>query len=190
MLKQGPIASKIAFLGPCSSGKTSIINRFHEGEFCINADPTVGANFVTKDMTTSYGDVSLHIWDTAGQERYRSLVPMYCRNALALVVVFDISSPTSFEESKEWCFRYRSPDVERQAMYFVGNKIDLEPGISEADAAEFALSVGADFFMTSAKTGQGIMALFQAVATGLVTKKMAASELIVAEKQKGCCLRI
>jgi Rab family protein len=68
MLKQGPIANKITFLGPCSSGKTSIINRFHEGEFCVNADPTVGADFVTKDMMTSSGEVSLYIWNTAGQD--------------------------------------------------------------------------------------------------------------------------
>jgi small GTP-binding protein len=190
MLNPAPIAYKIAFLGPCSGGKTSIIHRFHEGEFCINADPTVGANFATQDITTNYGEVSLHIWDTAGQERYKSLVPMYCRNALALIVVFDISSRDSYEESKEWCFRCRSPDIERQDIYFVANKIDLSPGIAEEDAAEFAQSVGAEFFMTSAKTGQGIITLFQAVATGLATKMTSASEALTEKKETSCCMKI
>jgi GTPase SAR1 family protein len=35
--------------------------------------------------------IKFEIWDTAGQERFRSLSPMYYRNAQAAVVVFDVT---------------------------------------------------------------------------------------------------
>ncbi len=35
--------------------------------------------------------VKLDLWDTAGQEAFRSLAPMYYRNADITVVMYDVS---------------------------------------------------------------------------------------------------
>lgn len=55
-------------------------------------ESTIGAAFLTQtislDETTT---VKFEIWDTAGQERYKSLAPMYYRNANCAVVVYDIT---------------------------------------------------------------------------------------------------
>lgn len=40
--------------------------------------------------------VSMLSRDTAGQERYKSLAPMYYRNANCAVVVYDITQPVSY----------------------------------------------------------------------------------------------
>ena len=40
---------------------------------------------------------SFQIWDTAGQERFRSVTAAYYRDADALLLVFDVSNRTSFE---------------------------------------------------------------------------------------------
>ena len=39
--------------------------------------------------------IKFEIWDTAGQERFRSLSPMYYRNAQAAVVVYDVTKSVS-----------------------------------------------------------------------------------------------
>lgn len=39
--------------------------------------------------------MKFEIWDTAGQERYKSLAPMYYRNANCAVVVYDITQAVS-----------------------------------------------------------------------------------------------
>lgn len=62
----------------------------------IDRESTIGAAFLTQtisldDATT----VKFEIWDTAGQERYKSLAPMYYRNANCAVVVYDITQSVS-----------------------------------------------------------------------------------------------
>lgn len=45
---------------------------------------------------------AIKVWDTAGQERFRSLVPMYYRNADAVAIIFDVSDSNSFNQVKNW----------------------------------------------------------------------------------------
>jgi Ras-related protein Rab-5C len=118
------------------------------------------------------GAVALQIWDTAGQERFRSLVPIYSRNASALVVVFDASSAASFEEAKEWALKFRNADAAAgQRVYFVGNKVDLPAALDLEAGAAFAERMGARFFRTSAATGYGVPALFEAIAADVSARQ-------------------
>ena len=64
----------------------------YQDHFDDYRESTIGAAFLTQtislDDTTT---VKFEIWDTAGQERYKSLAPMYYRNANCAVVVYDIT---------------------------------------------------------------------------------------------------
>jgi len=40
--------------------------------------------------------IRLQLWDTAGQERFRSLIPSYIRDSSVAVIVYDITSKSSF----------------------------------------------------------------------------------------------
>ena len=63
-----------------------------QDQFDDYRESTIGAAFLTQtislDDTTT---VKFEIWDTAGQERYKSLAPMYYRNANCAVVVYDVT---------------------------------------------------------------------------------------------------
>lgn len=45
---------------------------------------------------------AVQVWDTAGQERFRSMAPMYYRNANAALLVFDITHYYTFTSIKSW----------------------------------------------------------------------------------------
>ena len=42
--------------------------------------------------------VKLQIWDTAGQERFRGITKSYYKGANAVILVYDITNPKSFED--------------------------------------------------------------------------------------------
>ncbi|OHT06836.1 GTP-binding protein YPT6 [Tritrichomonas foetus] len=115
---------KIVFVGNESVGKTCIINRFYNNIFSDQQQPTVGAAFVSKEITTKYGRAYLHLWDTAGQERYRCLVPMYARGATVVVIVFDLKQKETFEEIPEWIEKVKDI-ADGSHIVIVGNKVDL-----------------------------------------------------------------
>lgn len=94
--------AKVIIVGDLAVGKTSILNQFEKHEFDETVESTVGAGFVTQQMETSHGLVNLLMWDTAGQERYRSLIPMYSRNASAALIVVDVNNPSSADSVFAW----------------------------------------------------------------------------------------
>ncbi|POY71292.1 putative Small monomeric GTPase [Rhodotorula taiwanensis] len=80
--------------------------------------------------------IKFEIWDTAGQERFRSLSPMYYRNAQAAVVVFDVTKAASLEQAKTWV-----KELQRQAnpnivIALAGNKVDLVRPSSSGDESD------------------------------------------------------
>lgn len=66
--------------------------RFVKDQFDSYRESTIGAAFLTQTISLDENTtVKFEIWDTAGQERYKSLAPMYYRNANCAVVVYDIT---------------------------------------------------------------------------------------------------
>ena len=106
---------KVVLIGDSSVGKTSLVNRYIEDKFQEKLDSTIGAQFFSKiidlnvhsqtglinEAVSSDSSISiknkglervrikLQIWDTAGEERFRSVTPMYYKNAAAVILVYD-----------------------------------------------------------------------------------------------------
>ena len=58
---------KLVFIGDQGVGKSSIINRFIKDTFDPTHNPTVGIDFVSKNLVLDGASVRLQLWDTAGQ---------------------------------------------------------------------------------------------------------------------------
>jgi Ras-related protein Rab-7A len=159
---------KVLFLGDAGVGKTSILNQFVNREFSSQYRPTVGADFTSRQMEVDGTFLTLQLWDTAGQERYRSLASSFFRGAEICVLVYDITSQSSFDSVNVWFDIFRqqcSPLHPRFPFLLLGNKTDDERHrvIPVATGQEFALSNGFLFFEVSAKMGDRIPDALEAV---------------------------
>merc|ERR1711898_6305 len=72
---------KLVLLGDSAVGKSSLVLRFVRGQFFEYQEGTIGAAFLTQNVSLNDYTVKFEIWDTAGQERYHSLAPMYHRHS-------------------------------------------------------------------------------------------------------------
>ncbi|SMN19259.1 similar to Saccharomyces cerevisiae YOR089C VPS21 Rab family GTPase required for endocytic transport and for sorting of vacuolar hydrolases [Maudiozyma saulgeensis] len=157
---------KVVLLGDSSVGKSSLVMRYVIGKF-QTSNATIGAAFMTKTIQLN-GDkeVTLEIWDTAGQERYRSLTPMYYRGTDVAIIVYDVTSPISLSHAETWIDELKSyVDTERNSsalkIILAANKADLVDGYQQPE--ELKKSRSENFFVVSAKSGDGIEELFDGV---------------------------
>lgn len=104
--------------------------------------------------------VLIDLLDTAGQEEFSSLRDQYYRDAVGFLLVYSITSKSSFEEAKmiyQQILRVR--DGRPFGLVIVGNKVDLaqtDRQVSYEEGLAFAQSCDAGFFETSARTRTNI----------------------------------
>lgn len=154
---------KIVLLGEGRVGKTSIIVRFTRDEFHDREVSTIQAVHSDKKIMVSGQSLQLSIWDTAGQERFHALGPIYYRDADGALLVYDITDAESFEKVKKWVKELRKVVGNDIVLVIAGNKSDLEKkrAVKEQEAIEYAESVGATHFQTSARANRGLDEVFR-----------------------------
>lgn len=131
---------------------------------------TIGIDFLSKTMYLEDRTVRLQLWDTAGQERFRSLIPSYIRDSSVAVVVYDITSKKSFEQTRKWVDDVRGERGNDVIIVLVGNKTDLSADKREVkteEGEEEAKRLGCMFVETSAKVGHNVKGLFKKIAQAL-----------------------
>ena len=69
--------------------------------------------------------VKLEIWDTAGQDRFKTITTSYYRGAHGILIVYDVTNRTSFEQIKVWLGEIEKNAREKVVKILVGNKSDL-----------------------------------------------------------------
>lgn len=157
---------KVVLVGSCNTGKTSIIQRLLTRQFKEEVVPTIGAGMSLYESTEGDPPVTLNVWDTAGQDDYRSLGRAYYRSAAAAVLVFDVTSGTSFSDLDYWKNELEQTPSDGRITVLVGNKIDQEEArvIQKTDAENFAKENDFWYRETSAMTGAGVTELFEEIA--------------------------
>ena len=70
--------------------------------------------------------MKINIMDTAGQEKFSSLGAFYYRNAAGALLVFDVTSKSSFDAIPQWLEELSNGAGENTIIMLVGNKCDLE----------------------------------------------------------------
>ena len=157
---------KVVVVGDANVGKTSLLHRYAKGDFYSNSEPTISPTPLTRmiEFPGSGAKAKLQIWDTAGQEKYRSVTPIYYRDAAAAICVFDVTNRESLEDAKKWLADLRQYSQAHIVIGLAGNKCDLyeKEEVSLEEAKHFQEENKIDVFQqTSAKENIGIDELFK-----------------------------
>jgi small GTP-binding protein len=183
-------------VGDSSVGKTSILNRFVNNRFNPSEPNTVGALYESYSSSRMGHEVEVQIWDTAGTEQYRSLTPVYFRQAAAAVIVYDITSQSSFASLEAWLSMFRGFCQENAVVTIVANKLDLEEfrRVDPANGREWAQKNGCRYMETSAQTGEGVADLFNDLLDALAEQSTSAMDdrgghgvEFAKDEQGSCC---
>mgnify|MGYP003089408893 FL=1 len=182
---------RVVLIGDSQVGKTSLVQRFVRSSFEKQQRSTIGAVFHTYERSYNGTDVVMQIWDTAGQEKYRSLGPIYYRNSVAGICVFDMTNKETLSGLEKWISEFRK-QTNDPILYIVGNKIDIQDKITvtEEEAKAFSKSQNAKLIFSSAKTGENVQEIFESIFQDLgangkfeVKKELAKNE----DKGNSCC---
>jgi small GTP-binding protein len=182
---------KMIMLGEANVGKTSILNQWLNGTFSHDTAPTIGAGLLTVELTVNGKSQAFNIWDTAGTPQFRSVVPMYCRQAAIAIIVFDLTSLSTFEKVRSWHEFVR--ETAEPVFLLVGNKLDLgEDREVDFDAAkDLAAELECQYVEMSASTREGIEDFVTAVnkcARESVGKSVVrTAQTIVPQENEGKC---
>ena len=113
--------------------------------------------------------VKLQIWDVAGQSRFQILRPMYYRGSSGGILVFDVTRRRTFIVLEEWLDELYKAINKTIPIILVANKTDLPDRVVEpSEGREFADRHNMPYLESSAKTGEGIVDIFQALGEDLV----------------------
>jgi len=153
---------KLIFLGDQNVGKSCILNRFLNDTFIEDYQATIGLDFQSKSVQIDNQDINLLLYDTAGQEKFRSLIPMYTRDANIILLVYDISNRESFTHLPDWVKDLTNVNLDEVIFVIIGNKIDLNDKreVTLEEGKKFAEEKDFLFQEISAKTGDGFTDLF------------------------------
>eukprot|EP01084_Bolivina_argentea_P238281 400316_1 len=120
---------KLVVIGPSGVGKTCIQKRYVFDYYRRYHRPTIGADFLCKDILINDDLITVQIWDTCGMERFQSLSHAFYRGADICVLVFDANKDETFNKIEHWrqtFLKEVQPDKsEIFPFLLLGNKYDL-----------------------------------------------------------------
>ena len=149
---------QILTLGDGKVGKTSILKRYNEDAFTSHHLTTIGIDFITRDVQINNETVPVKIWDTAGQERFRTITHTFYKQAEGVLLVFDVTDKTSYENLHNWINSIHEHADEKIIKYLIANKIDMneERKVTKEEGQKMANQYNMKYFETSAKTNTNI----------------------------------
>ena len=157
---------KILLLGDSEVGKSCFLMRYADNVFVDNYITTIGLDYKLKYVQLDSGQViKVQLWDTAGQDRYRTIAKNYYKGSHGILLLYDVTKTSSFENIREWIKDIREEVYEKAIIFLIGNKIDKKDQIKikTEDAEKLAEEFNIPFFEASAKSGENVDEIFKAL---------------------------
>jgi len=168
--------AKVCLVGDAAVGKSSLVRRFVQDAFSDAYQATLGTKVLAKDVAVRWDGeempVRMMVWDLIGETSLLDdLAKSYFMNAQGIVAVSDLTRYSTFERLPIWLDAVQrvAGDVPKAIAV---NKVDMQGEAlvmyDEYQIREFAHEVGARWYLTSAKTGFNVEAMFARLAGDVV----------------------
>jgi len=167
------ISKKICLLGDFAVGKTSLMRRFVYDLFSDKYISTIGVKVSRKTVAVPDAggvvELTMMLWDLGGGDEFERVRPSYLRGAAGAVLVCDLTRPETLARLRDYAGELRaiSPAA---SLVLAANKSDLADGrqLTPAQVESAAADLAAPYYLTSARTGEGVEGLFRHLARLLV----------------------
>lgn len=175
MNKMPIVQKKICMLGAFAVGKTSLVRRFVEGLFDDRYLSSIGVKISRKPVVVSGQPVHLIVWDLAGSEDYNGLQASYLQGAAGGIVMCDLTRPNTLKSWEHYTRRLRETNPGAKVVLVAGKADLVEARALSDDEMLRALPLCDDgtgippYFVSSAKTGENVELIFQALAEQLLS---------------------
>lgn len=167
---------KITVTGDGAVGKTSLIQKFTKQTFIKDYTKTIGAQFSVLKKKIDGDKIKLLFWDIAGQDNFNFLRPSFFKESKAAIIVYSLEEnelgEDSFKHIQNWDNDIKNYCGDIPVVIF-GNKVDLvDEKKLDISAIEKIIEEKnyLGYFITSAKTGHGVIDAFNAIIDKLYVK--------------------
>ncbi|KAJ8435934.1 hypothetical protein Cgig2_013281 [Carnegiea gigantea] len=171
------VSLKISLLGDCQIGKTSFVIKYVGDEQERKSLQMKGLNLMDKTLLVKGARIAFRIWDVAGDHDSLDHVPIACKDAVAILFMFDLTSRCTlnsvigwYSQARKWnkCNRMTAIPV------LIGTKFDdfvgLPPGVQwtiVTQARAYAKVMKATLFFSSANHNINVNKIFKFVTAKL-----------------------
>ena len=168
------IKIKVTVIGDGSVGKTSLIQKFTQGTFKTDYIKTIGAQLTNYETEIDGYRIELLFWDIAGQDNFHFLRPSFYRYSKAAIIVYSLEEndlgKRSFDHISTWHKDIKQFCGEIPVVLFA-NKVDLinEQSLDKTKIQKLVKELNfLGYYITSAKTGQGLDDAFDALSKKII----------------------
>jgi Ras-related protein Rab-1A len=168
---------KVLLIGDSSVGKTSVLLRYVDDTFNPEFQTTIGVDFKISTFQLNGKVIKLQLWDTAGQDRFKNIVASYYRGAHGIMLTFDITNLTSFQNITRWYDEAQNYLQKSVPKLLIGNKSDLasQRTVKIEEAKALADRLGVEYVETSAKNSQNVKLAFESLSRSILNNAPSSS---------------
>ncbi|KAJ9153741.1 hypothetical protein P3X46_027151 [Hevea brasiliensis] len=161
------VTLKISLLGDCQIGKTSFVIKYVGDEQEKKCLQMTGLNLMDKTLLVQGARITFSIWDVGGDSNSLDHVPIACKDAVAILFMFDLTSRCTLNSVTEWYSQARKWN-QTAIPILIGTKFDdfvrlphnLQwPIVTQARA--YAKAMKATLFFSSAKHNINVNKIFK-----------------------------